>query len=391
MDILNREMKILVALITEKIRNREDKKKYWKTLKKEKSRELGIILDLPEGADVSPGELIGFDIDPDSKLILLNYTSQAHNILHEIPGGWTEPMRMMRGLVYSYETPGDISGVKLVSRGFEKFFNQSELEETSIDNLRKISGDKKLKCVEKADGHMIQYFMDGHFLSATTRGKFGTPSSTEALRLMNRAQWIKAEVIAKSLGVELMTLVTELVTPSTEVHVDYDGAETLYLLAAFDTDGNKIHDSILSDIVGAMPETFKMPEYVSMTLDEILDDISDRNIVNKEGWVVDFFGKLVKFKYETYIGRMVASKLSYKYIMRCLQNDRHEKMMSTLPEEIREVSNIMTEEVMDKVKECMVAGTYTPLYDLHSQLDGGRDYFRTVCREFYREYIENIF
>jgi hypothetical protein len=66
-------------------------------------------------------------------------------------------------------------------------------------------------------------------------------------------------------------------------------------------------------------------------------------------------------------------------------------MMSTLPEEIREVSNIMTAEVMEKVEECMIAGTYTPLYDLHSQLDGGRDYFRTVCREFYREYIENIF
>ena len=184
--------------------------------------------------------------------------------------------------------------------------------------------------------------------------------------------------------------VTELITPNTEVHVDYSGEETLYLLAAFDKSGNKVHDSILSDIVGAMPETFRLPITVSMTLDEVLENVTDRTIENKEGWVVDFFGKLVKFKYETYIGRMVASKLSYKYIMRCLQNDRHEKMMSTLPEEIREISNIMTLEVMDKILECQEEASYAPLYDLHSQLDGGRDYFRTVCREFYREYASKI-
>ena len=96
---------------------------------------------------------------------------------------------------------------------------------------------------------------------------------------------------------------------------------------------------------------------------------------------------LVKFKYETYIGKMVASKLSYKYIMRCIQKNRLDKMVSTLQEEVREVADIMTGEVMDKVLECKELDSYKPLYGLHSSLDGGEAYFKTVCREFWREWI----
>ena len=386
---INREMKILVALITSEIKTREEKKSKWAQFKNENESNFRTIQNIPEGADVKASELIGFDIDSEKSLILLNYTSQAHNILHEIDGGWTPQLRAMRGLVYYFGPGGDIDSIRLVSRGFEKFFNQSELPETSIEALRERCGNDPLVCKEKADGHMIEYFLHDSQLCATTRGKFGTISSGQALTLFNRGAWIKADLIARSVGTQLMSLVVELITPESEVHVDYDGAETLYLLAAFDSDGNKINDVLLSDIAGSMPEFFRLPETRLMSLDQILEDISDRSIVNKEGWVADCKGQLVKFKYETYIGKMVASKLSYKYVMRCIQNDRFEKMMCTLPEEIREVADIMKSEVEEKLVRCELENSYKPLYDLHSQLDGGVDYFRTICREFWREYGVN--
>lgn len=389
-NILNRDLKILVALITESIKSREDKKQKWAKLKKERFEDLRVILDLPVGTSTNPGDLIGFDINEEENLILLNYTSQAHNVLHEIPGGWTDQLRAMRGLVYSFGSGGDIDQVSLVSRGFEKFFNQSELPETTIPALKEKCGSDKLYCREKADGHMIEYFLHDNKLMATTRGKFGTLSAVQALNMLDRSQWIKADTIANSVGQSLMTLVVELITPESEVHVDYDGVETLYLLAAYDKEGNKIHDALLSDIVGSMPDHFSLPESRMMTLDEILSEISDRDVHNHEGWVADCKGQLIKFKYENYIGRMVASKLSYKYIMRCLQKERLDKMLFTLQEEVREIADIMTGEVMDKVLECNAIGSYTPLYDLHSQLDGGRDYFRTTCREFYREWACKI-
>ena len=380
----NNNIRNLVNVITQDIRSREEKKEKWAEFKNNNRGALSRLLCLPEDSNVKAGDLIGFDIHPEENLILLNYTSQAHNVLHEIEGGWTPVLRAMRGLVYSFGNSS--ADVKLVSRGFDKFFNQSELPETSIESLNNRCGDQKLVCREKADGHMVECFLYRDRLFTTTRGKFGTLSAKQTSEMMNRSHWIKSDLIAKKLKLNLMTLVVELITPESEVHVDYEGQETLCLLAAYDTDGEKIHDKFLGYVYEAMPELFSLPKVSYMTLDEVIRDIQDRSIHNKEGWVVDCCGMLVKFKYENYIGKMVASKLSYKYIMRCLQKGRLEKMLHTLPEEIREISSIMVSEIEDKVKECQAISSHVPLYGLHSQLDGGESYFRTVCREFWKEY-----
>ena len=204
-------------------------------------------------------------------------------------------------------------------------------------------------CRGKSDGHMIEYFMTGKSLTATTRGKFGTASSVVALDMFDRSQFIKTSTVAKTLGRDLMTIVVELVHPNTEVHVNYEGKEELHLLAAYDTAGNmfeleELHE--LADQTGF----FVMPEERLMTLHELLEEIRDRSVTNNEGWVATVGDRLVKFKYETYIGMMVQSKLSYKYVMRCLQNDRAEKMFMTLPEEVRETADKMVEDVVSLCK-----------------------------------------
>jgi hypothetical protein len=98
----------------------------------------------------------------------------------------------------------------------------------------------------------------------------------------------------------------------------------------------------------------------------------------------------VKFKYIAYIGEMVKSKLSYKYLMNCIKNDRLDKMLITLPEEIRAVAYDMVREVV----EATSAGSnsdlgYKALYALYSPNEGGIEYFRSVCRGYYRE-IESL-
>lgn len=386
--VTNDNIRNLVNIITQEMRSREDKKNKWADFKNENIDSLYELLELPADSGIKPGDLIGFDIHPEENLILLNYTSQAHNILHEIHGGWTPVLRAMRGLVYSFgKSMGDI---QLVSRGFDKFFNQSELPETSIESLAERCGDEKLVCREKADGHMVECFLYRDRLFTTTRGKFGTLSAQQASEMMDRSHWIKADLMARSLKTELMTLVVELITPESEVHVDYSGAKTMYLLAAYDKSGRKIHDKFLSYISEEMPELFSLPEVTMMTLSEVIENIQDRTIENKEGWVVDCCGMLVKFKYETYIGKMVQSKLSYKYIMRCIQKERLEKMINTLPEEVRSVAEVMTSEVLERVMECKEQDSHLPLYELHSGLDGGVAYFRAVCREFWKEWGKNF-
>ena len=78
---------------------------------------------------------------------------------------------------------------------------------------------------------------------------------------------------------------------------------------------------------------------------------------------------------------MVKSKLSYKYIMNCMKNDRLDKMLFTLPEEIREEAYKMVE----RVKSITSSSSYKPLYSLYSEAEGGDAYFKTVCREYWRE------
>lgn len=384
--LLDNQIPQIVAEITKVIRTREDKKTKWAAFKNENMDMLRDLIGLPNRADCKPGDVMGFDIDDDRNLILLNYTGQAHNVLHDVEGGWTPVLRLMRGLIYQFGEPGDVSQVKLVSRGFEKFFNFNEMPETRLWELLKEAPEgEDVLCREKADGHMIEYFIHDKGLRATTRGKFGTASSELSLNQLTRAQFAKSSIVAKREGYDLMTLVVELICPETEVHVNYDGEETLYLLGAYDTNGKKIPNNVLEAIQAEMPDTFTMPHSCYMTLHEMAEEVKDRSVQNNEGWVVTVGDRLIKFKYETYIGMMVESKLSYKYIMNCMKNDRLDKMLMTLPEEVRDVAYKMVDEVKDRTRRGVFDGGYKVLYGLYNENEGGSAYFKTVCREYWRQ------
>ena len=299
-------------------------------------------------------------------------------------------LRQMRGLVYAWETAGSAEGVKLVSRGFEKFFYQSEIPETSLEALSSCAGDSLLACTAKEDGHMIEYFMHNRKLCATTRGRLGTPSAEAALDMIARSTFMKAQIISKRFGKDLMSLVCEFVHPMTRVHVDYGDSKKLFLLEAYDTNGDMVGRPVLEAIADELSEHFVLPEFRELPLAEIFAEINNRNVHNREGWVAfipDGSGghRRVKFKYIAYIGEMVKSKLSYKYLMNCIKNDRLDKMLITLPEEIRAVAYSMVREVVEATN----AGAnselgYKSLYALYSPNEGGIEYFRSVCRDYYR-------
>ena len=384
-NLLKNDIPQLVAFITSEIRTRSDKKEKWAKFKNENMNTLRDMIGLPDRSDCKPGDVLGFDIDDDRNLILLNYTGQAHNVLHDVEDGWTPMLRLMRGLVYEFGSAGDPREVKLVSRGFEKFFNFNELPETTLWSLlRDAPEGEKVVCREKADGHMIEYFVHDRDLRATTRGKFGTASSEVALEMLSRASFVRAATLSEKRGRQLMSLVVELVHPSTEVHVDYEGTQKLYLLAAYDSHGNAVSLDTLEYICDNMPDVFTLPKSTQMTLHEIVAEVKDRSVHNCEGWVAEVGDRLVKFKYETYIGRMVQEKLSYKYIMNCIKSDRLDKMLMTLPEEVRDHAYKMVDTVKVTMKTCEGLGSYKPLYTLYNDAEGGEAYFKTVCRQYYR-------
>lgn len=362
----------IVKLITSEIRTLEDKKEKWASFKRKNAEKIKKLLLLEHTDFENPGELFGFDIDEERQLILINYTGQAHNVLHEVDRGWSQPLRDMRGMIYDFGVEEPV----LVSRGFEKFFNYSELPENSYKELTRKYGDNKYTVREKADGHMIEYFVHNDELCSSTRGKFGTVSAEIASDMLTLSDFQQVE---KTVGKSLMTIVVELVHPYTKVFVDYDNAEALYLLNAYDSEGENLNLSELEHICNAMPHLFISPETREMTLNEMIEEVSSRSVSNHEGWVANFDGEQIKFKYINYIGEMVKSKLSYKYIMNCMIKGRLDKMMMMLPEEVRDHAYGMVEQVKSATNS-----DYKNLYQLYNDNEGGQNYYRTVCRNYWR-------
>ena len=367
----------VAKLITSEIRTVEDKVTKWASFKRENAQKFKELLHLEHTEMENPGELVGFSIDEGRQLILLNYSKQAHNVLHEVDRGWSQPLRDMRGMIYDFSVEEPV----LVSRGFEKFFNYSELPENTYEELTRKYGDGTFRAREKADGHMIEYFVHKGELCSSTRGKFGTISAEIAGNMLTLSDFQQVE---KTVGKKLMSIVVELIHPYTKVFVDYDNVETLYLLNAYDSDGESLKLTELEHVCKAVPHRLLCPESREVTLNDLVDEVSSRSVSNHEGWVMDFNGDLIKFKYVNYIGEMIKSKLSYKYIMNCMIKGRLDRVMFFLPEEVREAAHRMVDIVNDTMDTAYDSGDHKVLYGLHNENEGGVNYFRTVCRNFYK-------
>jgi hypothetical protein len=376
----------LVRLITKdfNIISRQDKKDKWAKCKRDHQELIKSLLGISDLDIKNPCNLIGFDIDDNKKLLLLNYTAQAHNILHVHENGWTKELKLCRGLVFSFEKE-----IKLVSRSFEKFFNANELKEISYENLiRDYDLNKKFLARKKIDGHMIEYFEHKGKLCSTTRGKFNTQSASESLKLLSKKEWDDCSFrLKKEHNIDLMSLVVELVVPSTEVLVDYNGEESIYLLAAYDKFGNKINNIILENSFKDLTLNSKIPDSMFYTLSEMFGEVKRRDVDNCEGWVLHLDDRILKFKYNNYIGKMVLQKMSYKYIMQTMISNRTQKMISTLSQEEYNNALILIENINMKIMSCKKVNHYNPLYSLWSDDEGSLNYFRTVCRNFFKKIV----
>ena len=118
-------------------------------------------------------------------------------------------------------------------------------------------------------------------------------------------------------------------------------------------------------------------------IDELVMLMADRSVENQEGYVVRFASGLrVKLKYQTYIGKMVADKLSYTYLMRRWMTGNLQRMLDTLPEELYETALRMVGQIFVTMN-----GTGTPqekwrrLYEILPE-DQSTAYYQGVCREF---------
>jgi len=351
----------------------------WREWKKRPDNQtrLNHLFDYPASPGMPPiNALVDADFHPHLPLVLFNYSPVAHNTLFAFPDGWTAPLRLCRGIVFDLETSA------LVALPFPKFFNYGEHPETM--NLK-----GAYEATLKQDGHLgiIFHYRGRKYL--TTRGSFKSPSSKIGNRMLKR--YLTAGGDWNNSKLDNTTILVEMIHPDTHVHVDYNGIEEFRLIGAMDTatlgDSNHVQ---LEEIATAL----KLPltqRWTGESLEELVELMQDRTIRNTEGYVVYFpYNHLrVKLKFATYIGLMVAEKLSYSYLMRRYLSGNLQRMLDTLDEELMSTTMQMLGRLLYMAS---VPGRqkdkWRKLYELEPA-DRRTNSFEATCREFVKSIAAN--
>lgn len=346
----------------------KDAYKEWKRVEANERFMARCLAYTREDGMPAAGTLIQPFFHPQLPLIGLNYGDVAHNTLHHYgDAGWTAPMRLCRGIVF------DHSGC-LVAFPFPKFFNYGEHLET------RSFPDEPWVATTKQDGHLGIIFEYNGDLHVTTRGWFLSKSSQIAKEMLApfKRPWLNA--LPKS-----VTLLAEIIHPETEVLTDYAGWTGFILIGAFNrrTYEDFNYDELTA--IGAKLGIRVTPKWKGNSLADLIELMNDATIANQEGFVVRFqSGLRVKFKFATYIARMIGEKLNARYVMRRIMDGTLDKRVGNLPGEVEKEANRLRDLVMG-VKN--VTGGRKDRWQYLYALEPNEDEFdahKTVCQEFQR-------
>lgn len=349
----------------------KDKKNYkeWRKLKQNEKLMEKLFWHKKSGKMPSITALVGVFFHPEKPFIGLNYSPVAHNTLHSFPDGWTVPLRLCRGIVF------DRKG-NLTAKPFPKFFNFGENKETK--NLP----DETFEATEKKDGHLgiIFSYRDKFFI--TTRGSFESKTSVFADKMLKT---IAAKNNWQAKYPKQVTILAEIIHPLTKVHIDYGKKKTFVLIGAYDVQTLKDYGygelAELGRLLGLKVTEIRQGD----SLDDLRKLMNDLSIQNKEGYVVRFKNGLrVKFKFASYINKMVEKKLGYRYLMKRIIAGNLKKMIKNLPEELYAKAQEMIENLYHAKSVSRVEKEQRKyLYELVAPEESNSGY-RAVCREFLR-------
>jgi RNA ligase len=351
----------------------------WKSFAAEHKVEIGQLFDYPQEEELPAiTSLVKPFFHPTLPLIGLNYTPVAHNVLYMFPQGWTDQLRLCRGIIF------DRTG-QLVALSFPKFFNHGEHPETQ--NLPKLPFEATLK----QDGHLGIIFRYQHEFVLTTRGSFESRSSVLGNTMLTR--YVRENNWKKNFPTNL-TLLVEIIHPDTKVFVDYQGQKRFTIISANSTAtmadygyrrlmgyASKLGLEV-TPIWTGKSESDPLVD-LRKNITSLVEMMGDRAVQNTEGYVIRFSNGLrVKVKFQTYIGYMVADKLSFTYLMNRMVSGNLERMLLTLPEEIYQTALGMLGQILLHLSS---AGSpkdkWRKLYTLLPD-DEATSYFKSICRKF---------
>jgi hypothetical protein len=179
-------------------------------------------------------------------------------------------------------------------------------------------------------------------------------------------------------------VLVEIIHPKTHVHVDYGRKRGFVLIGAYDratlADCGS-HAELLG--LGKLLGIPVAERWTCTTLAELRKKMKDKTVRNHEGGVAFYpsSGLRAKHKFESYIGLMVESKLSYAYLMKRMLSGNLKRMLDTLAEEIRPKADEMVKAIrrVSRFKDEKKRREYLYALDAEKQKN---QHYRGICREY---------
>lgn len=303
---------------------------------------------------------------PEMPFIGLNYTPVAHNTLHAFPTGWTMPIQHCRGIVFHRDG-------RLLAFPYPKFFNWGESHGGS-----KLPTEGRFEATVKHDGHLGIIFEFEGVIYITTRGSFESKTSKLATAMLDayRAAW------KDSYPANVTTLV-EVIHPETYVHVDYSGEESFIVIGAYNRRSFK--DQAYSGI-RSLAQTLGLKvtaRWKGKNLADLVALMHDHSVHNQEGFVVRGpNGEREKFKFKTYIAKMVEDKLDTKWVMARIKTGSIERSNDLPGEVLIEIQRLRGLVMTAKDLEGDRKSRIKYLFELEPLEEKRSPYYKTLCSKF---------
>lgn len=268
---------------------------------------------------------------PQADLWIYNYTAKT-----QYQRLWTSETVQCRGLILDADH-------NVVARGFKKFFNLGETDNTTLENLPQ----QPFEVTAKLDGSLgILYRVNGSFAVAT-RGSFDGAQARWATRFLNEHYDLSALP-------PYLTLLFEIIYPDNRVVVDYGEKRDLVLIGVID----HVTDFDLGyRAVQVAAKRFGFNAVDTLKIDSLQDLIElKQRSVGVEGWVIKFQngGFRIKIKTDEYtqLHRLVFG-LTVNRVRDAILED-WESFTEQLPEEFR----VEVEDIARKIWQRVISEQY---------------------------------
>lgn len=243
----------------------------------------------------------------------------------------------------------DVENDCIILSPFSKFFNVNELEETSLDNIRKrISNAKTIEFSDKLDGSMQSArWYNNRIIMAGSQAI--NPDNSwrlqDGYRMINELPGYK-EMLEKY---PECTFIFEYISLKDAHVVKYTKEqEGLYLIGIRRVDNGEEYDY---RTVLEFAKVFNIPttKLFDKTIEQVMKELDDKSSDEAEGFVINIDGYKVKLKYNDYVHiHKALSKLSsINLIIRSIADNKYDDLLSKLPvayhDQVKKVANVVVE------------------------------------------------